>query len=488
MSSVNITSTNDLANTGDLYNQVSTVSGGDYNGSNIYFVLDGMDVTAQMGVSGELETGTLSFNADAQATIPVSVSTMRKIFLYQTDASSIDDVLSTDIKYKHVPAQWYNIAGVGGVNIAKALVQRSEYPTSGTHNKVEHDFLRHMADELFNTHHGVDLFSNEQDMLNNLEDVSGGVAASLNASIYALLAANSGLYTNDDDVSLNFGRKLLLQLNRSQVGRDRLHTTVDDSTDYQEFPFVSGDEIHMKVSLQAAAGQENLVGKDTAVNDRSYLIRLVLQDEIALYTDVNSATATAIAADGGAPTAHADGGWGFDTSITSSNKINWYFYGDTTGTLLNKLGDIDCMYAIVDVEEDSHGPWINLYTIPTGSNDASWYKTRINNTNNLPTTGDHQIMYFGYSDSSGNPKSLFSHLASSSLTEVDITASLADSAFGSTTSSQIHSSSTTWNDIKDEYIYLTALSTNSANQTTKIRVTEFGYKFKNKDGIYYSLE
>jgi hypothetical protein len=267
MSSVNITSTNDLANTGDLYNQVSTVSGGDYNGSNIYFVLDGIDVTAQMGVSGELETGTLSFNADVQATIPISLSAMRSTFLYQTDATSIDDVLTTDIKYKHVSSNWDSVV------YANAEVQRSEYPTSSGNSQVKHDFLRHLADELFNTHHGVDLFSNEEDML---VDLCGNVSNSLNTKIIALLDANNSLYTNNDDVSLNFGRKLLLQLNRSQVGRDRLHTTVDDSNDYQQFPFEADDEIHIKVTMQAAEGQKDLVGKDTAPNDRSYLIRLVL--------------------------------------------------------------------------------------------------------------------------------------------------------------------------------------------------------------------
>ena len=35
MSSINITSKNDLVNACDLYNKVSTVSGGDYNGSKI---------------------------------------------------------------------------------------------------------------------------------------------------------------------------------------------------------------------------------------------------------------------------------------------------------------------------------------------------------------------------------------------------------------------------------------------------------------------
>ena len=82
---------------------------------------------------------------------------------------------------------------------------------------------------------------------------------------------------------------------------------------------------------------------------------------------------TAIAGGAGLPTKNPDGKPGWFYENLAGEKINWYLYGDTnyTNNTMNSFGG---MYAIVDIES---GYLYFVYTKPTGSGDASWYKSRI---------------------------------------------------------------------------------------------------------------
>ena len=84
---------------------------------------------------------------------------------------------------------------------------------------------------------------------------------------------------------------------------------------------------------------------------------------------------TSIAAGAGLPVVNPDGKPGWHYENATGEKINWYFFGDTTYTA-NTLGDFGGMYAIVDLEEGYC--YLQAYTLPTGAGDASWYKSRIN--------------------------------------------------------------------------------------------------------------
>jgi hypothetical protein len=86
-------------------------------------------------------------------------------------------------------------------------------------------------------------------------------------------------------------------------------------------------------------------------------------------------TQTAIAADGEQPVVDPTGLPGWYYKNTAGNKINWYFYGDTNFTN-NTYDDFAGMYAIVELKAGYL--YFQVYTKPTGSGDASWYKSRIN--------------------------------------------------------------------------------------------------------------
>jgi hypothetical protein len=87
-------------------------------------------------------------------------------------------------------------------------------------------------------------------------------------------------------------------------------------------------------------------------------------------------TQTAIAGGAEVGTADEGGAPGWYYKNTTNGKINWYFYGGTGTFTDTNFGNLATMWAVVQVVEGYF--YFQAYTKPTGSGDASWYKSRIN--------------------------------------------------------------------------------------------------------------
>ena len=264
------------------YNDAS----GGFGISNLDFVLTGLDEEFTMGVSGEL-TGSAIPGMDVSATAIYTVSTtkMRDVFRFQTDAADVDTITSsgTDTKYYVNMDQW---STTGILNPAHAMMDHtlSDSPIatgsgSNLYNNdrmlVKHDFVRYLALKLFNTHQATDLFSNEDDMKEDLAAKGASVWESISGDLHTADANNP--MSNSDDTN-NFSRQLLEQIINND--RDRLYYdssagTINDTYDEQPIPLVDGDTISFKVTISAAPGQHNLTGV-SAIGSRSYKIKLVL--------------------------------------------------------------------------------------------------------------------------------------------------------------------------------------------------------------------
>lgn len=91
------------------------------------------------------------------------------------------------------------------------------------------------------------------------------------------------------------------------------------------------------------------------------------------------ASNTSVPADGTHGLADPTGqvsGWYYKNSNTLLDKINWYYLANNNPALTMTKGNLDGMYAIVDVRA-SGAPFFAVYTKPTGTGDAApWYKSR----------------------------------------------------------------------------------------------------------------
>jgi len=133
----------------------------------INFVVDSFASELTAGVAGVIEAGVPppGITADATAVYYVSVDDMKTAFKFQTDSLDIDNLPESELKFA---VSWPSALKL---NPSHAYVLENAIATEGisdVRRLVKHDFIRHIAQSLFNTHLAVDLFTNEQEMKDDL--------------------------------------------------------------------------------------------------------------------------------------------------------------------------------------------------------------------------------------------------------------------------------------------------------------------------------
>jgi hypothetical protein len=249
-------------------------------------------------VSGSLLAQEVSvLEASACAVFDVSRGLMREIFKFRTDASDVNpDSELDDIQYSINHASWPN------TNIAHASLHSSDLNpisqaatsiTPGQTNAlatgeigggfdrnrslVKHDFIRYLAQKLFNTYLGTDLFNNEQELKDEI--VRLGDVEVLTSITTALQNAHN--MTNADTGTDNIGREILKQIAHADPDRFRMDVShgIIESADFQSIPFAHGDTLIFNVTINPAAGQHNLTNLASEISGRKYRIVLHICDD-----------------------------------------------------------------------------------------------------------------------------------------------------------------------------------------------------------------
>ena len=181
--------------------------------------------------------------ADAEANYEVALTTIKRAFYFSTNAqnlSSLTQIINnpqlSDIKYfvnwpstyilnpSHAFSTVNTIATTDGPN--------GIIPTN--RRLVKHDFLRHVANDLFKTHRGVDLFINEEKSVEDL--ASNGNSIWLNyikpkidavSTGVSLVDAVKGYTTDANTTSANLCRVLFRQMIYSDSSRFNNLRTLD---------------------------------------------------------------------------------------------------------------------------------------------------------------------------------------------------------------------------------------------------------------------
>jgi hypothetical protein len=146
------------------------------------------------------------------------------------------------------------------------------------------NWLPFLALRLFNTIHGVDLFSNEEALLEDLVSKGATAHSGIKSALATVsttaeaLSANvyEGHYydTNDTTGPTNFSRELMRQIAN---GAPQRFATIANSSGIQSVPLEDNDTINFKVSISGAAGQNALTSRVDALDTRVYKISLILK-------------------------------------------------------------------------------------------------------------------------------------------------------------------------------------------------------------------
>lgn len=211
---------------------------------------------------------------DACGVIEMSINLFKTMFFYQSD-SFFDE---NKIKYYTIynPDFIFNPA-YSNLNSAQSFGAITELNTMLTD-----DFIRYIALKLFGTYHGVDLFVNEEELVNSL-NTTIETAMSTNYdtinSLNYIDGSNVNLlldtlpkkvydyrieryvycyprYATDSfNTSQNLCRELMLQILELDPSR---YQNMENTSLMQPLPFIAGDTINFKIGINAAEGQELL--------------------------------------------------------------------------------------------------------------------------------------------------------------------------------------------------------------------------------------
>jgi hypothetical protein len=403
-----------------LYEAGSKTSNEMFVNKLVNFTLTGLNQTILMSTSGLLDAFPVNLETtDATAVFYVKVSDMTNIFKIQTDSNDMNDTDASDIKYYVFNRKW---PAELKINPAHAMMNKTE--SNGmlgttdifTEDKMlaKHDFLRYLALRLFNTIHGVDLFSNESDLLENTtywgEDVNANIRSSM-ASVSTTSsdetmnydASGNKYLTDASSGNTNLCRELVRQITANAA--TRFGTIVDANTP-QSIPLLEDDTINFKVTFQSAPSQNVLTGV-TEIPSRSYMVKLVLKNNVSgmntvvtdsemypnsypysssvtTYAPTSASSAVYNIYSPPAPIPFARfgfDGWYYTNSsawVTSSsrNHVKWLLPANSGAS--STVGNLRYIRANLKIYNKTSTPFIVVYT-----QSGSWRKYPVSNNNAL---------------------------------------------------------------------------------------------------------
>ena len=161
---------------------------------------------------------------------------------------------------------------------------------------VKHDFVRYIALRLFYTIHGVDLFSNETDLLenvtylgetvrNNIDLILSGISTTSSSETMSYDASGNKYLTNDVSGNINLCRELMRQI--AAADPSRLYNNGANNAGLKNVPLRENDSILFKLTITSATSQNMLTGV-SVIPSRTYTIKLVLKITVNSVTNANT--------------------------------------------------------------------------------------------------------------------------------------------------------------------------------------------------------
>jgi hypothetical protein len=255
----------------------------------VNFSLEGLNQAFSLDISGALAgEAPATIDASCVAVFNVKTTDMKKVFKFEADSFDVNDTDASDIKYYVYMNEWPATLKLNPVH-AHTLTATPMLETAGEvvaeRNLVKHDFVRYLAKCLFNTPHGVDLFSNEDALLTDLVQKGAIARLAIDASLNAVNQANAAngtaphkYSTNALTTAGNFSRVLLRQV--AKEAASRFHD-ISGASGIRSVPFVDGDSINFKVAIAPASLQHDLTGRTGPFDTRVYKIQLNLVADAA---------------------------------------------------------------------------------------------------------------------------------------------------------------------------------------------------------------
>lgn len=253
---------------------------------------------------------TVEFVSNVKAELNVSLNIVQNLFKFQSDAIDINDLDTEDLKYKvdYEPNVSTDINGIPNTVLSDDFLSNTlcyslgttgadtayENTASATDKTLASDYIRSLAVSLFGTANAVDIFDNESVVK---DSINYRARESLHNVLLAL--TNIGFLTKVESTSesgvfyLAFGNYHPTYVIIDQIlahHPERFQTlneyaVAGDGNSPQTFrtPFLAGDAIVLKLLINAADGQSDIVdGNVNFSGERIYAIKFNIVSDNSL--------------------------------------------------------------------------------------------------------------------------------------------------------------------------------------------------------------
>jgi hypothetical protein len=297
----------------DIGGLVSPPSIESVGSGSIQMSLLALDKLVSLGVGGVVSSEYYphfdKWNAVAKCNVPLL--SMKDMFVFQSDHYGIDDLKANDVRF-YIDAS--KIPSVLNLNTAVVnsgaviTVDALSTPLPLSDMVISRDYIKHLADILFNTPYGADLFVNESDLVTSVDTALTQIWTSCASDLQkiSITGNNPNLVGSEnhkyllgdpaedlaDTTNFNICRELfrmllsrvpvrftnLPLLKVPQLQSDSIDTTAGN---LYYLPLQAGDQILMRVVLTPSTDQSSFqesITKDAEVraDKRAYIIALNL--------------------------------------------------------------------------------------------------------------------------------------------------------------------------------------------------------------------
>ena len=234
--------------------------------SNLDFYLPQLNVVVDASSALLYGVDTVAFDGSANVAVTIPLENAMNIFQFKTDSTDINNVVVDDIKYKVV----YTGAGTTRIQFdldTSALLINGDIHPDAANRNTTYDYVRYLAHRLFNTHLGVDLFSNETELRTTLRD---DFSTAFDSNMTALNGNGETVADGNSPV-----KSILLQVINNQPERLSDISTLSLGSAWYKSPLQAGDVLYFRLTVNAAANQNDLTGVGS-IPPRVYLIESTL--------------------------------------------------------------------------------------------------------------------------------------------------------------------------------------------------------------------
>jgi hypothetical protein len=220
--------------------------------------------------------------------VEISVANIRKLFQYDSSnvITHINDTDADDLRY-YVDASKWPASNNGAVISDLSMVGNPGLNLKG-------DYISDLARQLFNTERGVDLFNNEDNLLNDFKSKCHTFWDDLSRNYVYKIDKTLGDHTslldvdgkgkclrNNTSTNVNLTRELLLQTIFDASGRFQdisgitaKYGGIDNDTNLFPIPFAVGDKVSFILTVKSDPDQKTVVALTGPVINRTYKISL----------------------------------------------------------------------------------------------------------------------------------------------------------------------------------------------------------------------